>query len=138
MTPSTTRDGIVANPSSQNAAAKQVDMFAEFDGAALAPMKPRKPQRRPHRAKATSRIAYRDGRPRAGTKAAVALESIIDAGKAGRTRYEICESTGIGYCSIAAPVLALLKAGLIVELAATRPTPTGNHAHVLVAREAMQ
>lgn len=117
---------------------QQADMFAAFDAAAMAPMKPRKPQKRPHKSKATSRIAYRDGRPRAGTKSAVALECIVAAGKEGRTRYEICELTPIVYCSIAAPILALLKADLIVELAATRPTPTGNHAHILVAREVLQ
>ncbi|QDV55484.1 hypothetical protein [Rosistilla oblonga] len=117
---------------------RQADMFPAFDAAAMASMKPREPQRRPHSSKATSLAAYRDGRPRAGTKAAIALNAIIEAGKAGLTRYETCESTGIGYCSIAAPVLALLNAGLIVELAATRPTPTGSPAHVLVAKEALR
>ncbi|QDV56392.1 hypothetical protein [Rosistilla oblonga] len=117
---------------------QQADMFGEFDRAAMVPMKPRKPQKRPHATKVTSRIAYRDGRPRAGTKAAIALECIVAAGRDGRTRREICAATGINYCSIAAPVLALLKADLIVELAATRPTPTGSPAHVLVAREVLQ
>ncbi|TWU48735.1 hypothetical protein Poly51_46380 [Rubripirellula tenax] len=59
--------------------------------------------------------AYDSAKPLQAQRQFEALDSLLCAGKNGRTRYELAVDTGILYQSIKSVALALLRDGLVEE-----------------------
>lgn len=87
------------------------------------------------RASATSHAAAESIAPHAGKQAARVLDFLRERGAHGATRAEIAVALEMGAQSVGPRVLELLKAGTARETTATRDTPSGRAATILVASQ---